>query len=193
MKMERKFLEGLGIEKETIDKILDQHSTEIGKQKQALTALETERDGLKEQLTDAQKSIQSYKDMDIDSIQKAAADWEAKYNTDTKALQDKLSAQAYHHAVEKIASAERFSSAAARKAFVADLTAKELKLEGEKLIGYDDFRKTYQETDPDAFAPADDGGNPPPHVVARTSGGESGGALSALRAAFGLSDAGKES
>lgn len=191
--MERKFMEGLGLDKETIDKILDQHSTEIGRQKQALTALETERDGLKEQLTDAQKSIQSYKEMDVEGIQKAASEWETKYNADTKALQEKLDAQAYGHAVEKAAATEKFSSASARKAFVADLTEKALKLEDGRLLGYDDFRKSYQETDPDAFAPADDGGNPPPHVVTKTSGGESGGAISALRAAFGLSDAGKES
>ena len=43
--MERKFLEDLGLEKETVDKILDQNSADIGKHIKTIGALELERDG----------------------------------------------------------------------------------------------------------------------------------------------------
>ena len=50
----------------------------VGKEK--FDAKETEIAGLKEQLKNANTEIQSYKDMDIDSIKKSASDWETKYN-----------------------------------------------------------------------------------------------------------------
>ena len=48
--------------------------------KEKFDAKETEANNLKEQLTNANNEIKSYKDMDIDSIKKSASDWEGKYN-----------------------------------------------------------------------------------------------------------------
>lgn len=187
--MTRDFIKGLfpDVTDDILKQILDENGNDIGGLKSQIKTLETERDGLKKQLDEANKSIQSYKDMDIDGIKKSAADWQAKYNTDTKALQDKLDAQAYGYAVEGIVAKEKFSSQAAKKAFVSELTSKGLKLEDGKLLGYDEFLKGYKESDPDAFAPDDADGTPPPTVVSATRGG-SGGAMSAMRAAFGLPD-----
>ena len=70
--MKREFLEGLELDKETIDTIM----AEYGKTTQGLRE---ERDNLKTQVEDANKEIQSYKDMDIDSIKKSADDWKTKY------------------------------------------------------------------------------------------------------------------
>lgn len=52
---------------------------------------------------------------------------------------------------------------------MSDLKDKGLKLEDGKLLGLDDYVKTYKESDPHAFAD-DDGGNPQPRVVGRTTG-----------------------
>ena len=70
--MKREFLEGLELDKETIDTIM----AEYGKSTQGLRE---ERDNLKTQIEDVNKEIQSYKDMDIDSIKKSAEDWKTKY------------------------------------------------------------------------------------------------------------------
>lgn len=118
----------------------------------------TELAGIKQQLTDANAEINSYKDMDIDGIKQSAADWETKYNTDTKDLKDKLDAQAYEHACDMAATGIKFSSNGARKAFISDLRDKKLTLENGKLLGFDDYVNTYKETDPGAFAPE----TPPP-------------------------------
>ena len=56
--MKREFLEGLNLDKETIDSIM----SEYGKTTQVLI---DERDTLKTQIDNANKEIQSYKDMDI--------------------------------------------------------------------------------------------------------------------------------
>ena len=69
--MKREFLEGLKLEKETIDTIM----AEYGKSTQVLRE---EKDNLKTQLDDANNEIKSYKDMDIESIKKSASEWETK-------------------------------------------------------------------------------------------------------------------
>lgn len=47
--------------------------------KEKFDSKETEISTLKAQIEDANKEIQSYKDMDIESIKKSANDWETKY------------------------------------------------------------------------------------------------------------------
>lgn len=170
------------------DELIEQIMAEDGKAKadlqNTINALTAERDGLTTQLSDANTAIQSYKDMDIDGIKRAAADWETKYNADTKALKDQLEGVQYNYAVENAISGIKFTSTSAKKAFVSDLTAKGLKLQDGKLLGLDDFTKTYKDNDPGAFAPDE------PTPTLTVGGGQKSQAGtasdSALRAAFGL-------
>ncbi len=170
------------------DELIEQIMAEDGKAKaemqNTITTLTTERDGLKTQLSDANTAIQSYKDMDIEGIKQAAADWETKYNTDTQALKDQLEGVKYSHAVETAVSGIKFTSASAKKAFVSDLTAKGLTLQDGKLLGLDDFTKGYKDSDPGAFAPDE----PTPTIT--VGGGQKtqiGSTFDAeLRKAFGL-------
>ena len=65
-----------------------------------------------------------------------------------------VSALKADYAAENAAARLKFSSASAKKAFMADLKAKGLTLQDDgKLLGFDDFVKEYKGTDPDAFAP----------------------------------------
>lgn len=121
----------------------------VGKEK--FDAKETEIAGLKEQLNNANAEIQSYKDMDIDSIKQSVSDWENKYNKDTQELQDKLAQKDYEYKVKEKVSNLKFTSESAKKSFVADLIAKNLKLENDTILGFDDFVQTYKQTDPNAF------------------------------------------
>lgn len=121
----------------------------IGKEK--FDAKDTELAGVRQQLEDANTTIKTYEDMDVEGIKKSVQDWQTKYDTDTKELQDKLAKKDYDYAVEKRVEGIKFSSTSAKKAFTADLIAKELKLENDNLLGFDDFVKEYKETDPTAF------------------------------------------
>lgn len=109
--------------------------------KEKFSSLETERDGLKTQLETAAGEIKSYKDLDVDGIKQKAADWETKYNTDTQNLKEQLEAANYGFAVQQAVSGVKFTSESAKKAFIADLTAKKLPLQEGKLLGLEDFRK----------------------------------------------------
>ena len=185
--MKREFLKTLL--PDITDANLDAIMAEVGKDVQAkngqIATLTTERDGLKAQLDAANASIKSYTDMDIEGIKKAAADWETKYNTDTQALKDQIAAEKYAAIVRDEVSKIRFSSESAKKAFIADLTAKKLPESGGTLLGLSDFETKYREADPGAFAPEDDGNTP--MASKGTGGGQPAiGADSMLRAAFGL-------
>lgn len=170
------------------DELIEQIMAEDGKAKSelqnAINTLTAERDGLKTQLSDANTAIQSYKDMDIDGIKQAAADWETKYTTDTQALKDQLEGVTYNHAVENAVGGMKFTSESAKKAFVADLTAKKLPVQEGKLLGLEDFTKGYKEADPGAFASDE----PTPTFVLGGGQKTQAGTVSdsALRAAFGL-------
>jgi hypothetical protein len=197
--MKREFLEGLDLgngvklSKAAIDTIMAENGKDIeeGKNsKNTIATLTTERDGLREQLETANATIKSYTDMDIDGIRQAAKEWETKYNTDTAALQAQLEAANYGFAVKEAVAGIRFSSESAKKAFLADLTAKKLPLQNGKLLGLEDYTKTYQDSDPGAFVSEED--DKTPVFVRGTAGTKPTGGNDALRAAFGLPEMRKE-
>lgn len=119
--------------------------------KDKLDAKIAELASVRAQLDDAGKQIQSYKDMDIDGIKAAAKDWETKYKADTEKLQAQLRDQEYDAKISERAGALKFSSVSAKKAFLAELRAKKLTMQDGDVMGFDDFVRKYQETDPDAF------------------------------------------
>ena len=190
--MKREFLEnldlgnGIKLSKENIETIM----AEFGKTKTTLdnqiNTLTTERDGLKTQLDAAGKEIQSYKDMDIDGIKNKVGEWETKYNNDTKALKDQLESANYNFAVKEAVSGLKFTSESAKKAFILDLTNKNLPLQDGKILGLEDFAKNYKEGDPGAFVSENDDKTP---MWSRGAGVDAAPApLSSLRAAMGLPD-----
>ena len=103
-----------------------------------------------------------------------------------KAADAKVAELQAGYAAQNAAAGLHFTSASAKKAFMADLAAKNLPLQGDSLLGFDDFVKTYRENDPGAFA-AD---TKPPRIVASATGTPAAAtsreeANAAIRAAFG--------
>ncbi|MCB6366526.1 hypothetical protein LI291_10120 [Intestinibacillus massiliensis] len=160
---------------ELAEKLRDNRDVKLGNlaggryvQREKLTALEAERDALKARLGELEG-------LDAQGAQKAAAEWEARYRADTQALRDELAAQAYGHAAQEAAAGLQFSSASARRAFLAELTARKLPLEEGRLDGFDAFVSAYRAGDPEAFAPegglprlvTGSGGKPPAAAVTR--------------------------
>lgn len=84
--MKREFLEELGLEKEVIDKIMDENGKGINAEKAKTSTKEQEIQVLNNQLKEANKSIKSYKDMDIDKIKESASDWENKFKESQKEI-----------------------------------------------------------------------------------------------------------
>ena len=114
--------------------------------KDKFDAKETELKGVKQQLSDANTAIQSYKDMDIDGIKKSAKDWEEKYNHDTPELNDKLAKQERAHQTDRYLDNVGLKPGAMYRDYVRRaFESKELKLENGKFIGADDVMKELKE------------------------------------------------
>lgn len=76
--MKREYLEKLGLDKETIDKIMAENGKDIEAEKSKAVAKEQELETIRENLTKANETIESYKDMNIDEIKASAEDWKSK-------------------------------------------------------------------------------------------------------------------
>lgn len=81
---------------------------------------------------------------DLDTLQK-------KYDDDTKSFEARLSRQAYEFAVKEFASTQKFTSKAAKREFINSMVAKELKMEGDTIVGANDFVKAYIAENEDSF------------------------------------------
>ncbi len=138
------------------------------------TYSEQEYNALAEQLRTANDTIQSYKDMDIDGIKKSVEDYKQKLEkseNDRKAFEHKTRVNGY---VKSLGLKDDIY-----EKHVADLILeKELKFDGDKLIGGDDVVKQFREKYPDAFKPADTG-----DFIAPT-GNSATGKLSGVEQAF---------
>ncbi len=122
---------------------------------------DTELKGTKEQLEQANKQIQAFKDMDVDGIKKSAAEWQTKYETETKALQDKLAAQRLASAEELLVEQYRYASPAAKMGVLAMLRQKGFKLdESGVLIGGKEFLDGLKDSEENKAAFAQE--TPPP-------------------------------
>lgn len=153
--MKRDFLEGLGLEKDVVDKILDENSRDIGREKQ-------KTDQAKEDLAAAQKSLAD-RDKDIEELKKSSGDAEeirkqleelqGKYTKETEEYKTQLADRDYSDAITKVIGDKgiKFSSKAAERAYIADLKAKHLELKDGVFTGFDEWHKAQAEADPSAF------------------------------------------
>ena len=74
-----------------------------------------------------------------------------KYTTDMQAYQEKLAEQKYDFAIKEYANSLEFSSQAAKRDFIREMKAENLKMKEDAIIGADDFKKVYEEKNTDAF------------------------------------------
>lgn len=130
-------------------------------------------EGLKKQLEQAGADAGK-----LSELQASFDELQKKYDGETKAYKEQLKNQKYEFAVKEYANSKTFSSAAAKRDFTKQMLEKALKMEGDKIIGADDFTKLYEEQNSDAFMTEDDyytndvdePGEASPHFVDSTPG-----------------------
>ncbi len=134
------------------------------------TYSEKEYNALVKKLETANNTIQSYKDMDIDGIKKSVEDYKQKWEqseNDRKAFEHKTKVGNF---VKSLGLKDDIY-----EKHVTDLIiSKELKFDGDKLIGGDDVVKQFKEKYPEAFKVADTGNfiAPTGNAVTKLSGVE---------------------
>lgn len=119
--------------------------------KELFDSKETELKATKTQLKEANITIQSYKDMDIDSIQASADQWKNKYETETQELKDKLNNQKREFAAKDFLDKHNFASERVKKSVLKDFLEKDFKLENDNFLGADDWIKSLKESEPEIF------------------------------------------
>lgn len=112
-----------------------------------ITSRDTDLTSLREQLTAAQADAGK-----LGAVQQSLTDLQTKYDTDKTNYEQKLTRQTYEYMVRERANGLHFSSTAAKKAFVQEAIGKDFKVDGDNLLGYEDFVTKYKADDPGAFA-----------------------------------------
>lgn len=153
--MKREFLEELKIDKEVIDKIMAENGKDIEAEKQKLTTQKAELDGIKTQLTEANKQIESFKGMDIEGIKKAADEYKSKFEEAEKNHKAELDKITYNSVAEKFIDALKPKDDLSKKAILSEFKSKEFKLEGENFIGGKEWAEQFKKDNAAHFLAGD--------------------------------------
>lgn len=167
--MKREFLEGLGIEKENIDKIMAENGKDIEGVKASLSTKEAELADTKKLLDDANKEIEGFKDLDVEAIKAKAEDYKAKFEEAQEKAKVELEKVQFNHILENTLKGAKAKNVKAVKALL-DLEG--LKLNEGKVVGLDEQLESIQQeneflfevedTEPNTptFTRPNDGGKP---------------------------------
>lgn len=162
-----------GATEEQINAILDINSKDIGNAKAKTDTLNEQITALNEQIKQRDADLTAMRDKltaaqadagKLTEAQTALADLQAKYAADQKEWDAQKAAQAYEFAVKSKAGELKFSSNAAKNDFIRSAIEKGMKLDGDTILGFEDFKKAYREADPSAFVP-DEPAKPTPTIT----------------------------
>lgn len=144
---------------------VDKYNSQVNTLNQQITDLQgqiTKRDnditGLKDKLTAAQGDATK-----LTEAQNALTALQSQYDTDRQDWEKKTQKQRYEFMVREKANGLQFSSPAAKRDFISQANGKEFKVDGETLLGYEDFLTKYKADNPGALVDATppDGGTLP--------------------------------
>lgn len=165
-----------GITPEQLEGIMNLHGADLTAKTNEINTLKAEKTALEGQLSTANGKLEGYD-----------PEWKTKAEQAKTDAANQIAALEKGYALERKASGLKFSSESAKKAFLADAKAQNFAMKDGEVLGFDDYVKTFKESDPGAILP--DGGmvrfsasatgsNPPPANTHEA-------ANAAFRAAFG--------
>lgn len=138
--------EGNYVSKDKFDNEVSSKDTQINTLNETIKTRDKDLKELKTQLKDAGTDTQKLADLETQ-----LGNLQTQYKTDTDNYKAKLSKQAYEFAVKEFANTKQFTSNAARRDFISSMIAKGLKMDGDKILGADDYVTAYSVDNADAF------------------------------------------
>lgn len=145
--MDRGFLEGMGIEKENINKILDKYHEGIKEYKESaekVKTLEAETSSLKEQISQRDKDLKELKKVDAQELQTKIAELEEKNKTLQEESESKLLETRKNLMLENSLMKANVKNS---KAIRGMLDFEKITIDGDELTGLDDQIKALKESD----------------------------------------------
>ena len=163
--------EGAYVSKRKYDDDISAKAKEVESLNSTVSARDTDLETLKNQLKEAGADTEK-----LNALTSQFTDLQSKYEAEAKAHKAELAKQAYEFAVREYAGKQKFTSEAARRDFIRQLNDAGLKMDKNGIMGADDFRKTYEEQNTDAFVveapqqPTPAPQKPTPQFVGSTQG-----------------------
>lgn len=137
---------GAYVSKDKFDNEVTSKENQINTLNETIKTRDKDLKDLKAQLKDAGTDSQKLADLETQ-----LGNLQTQYKTDTDNYKSQLSKQAYEFAVKDFANGKKFSSNAAKRDFISSMIAKGLQMEGDKILGADDFVTAYSTDNADAF------------------------------------------
>lgn len=177
--MKREFLQNFkvgdqSLPKEVIDAIMEENGRDIESAKKPYADYDT----MKTQLEEAQKTIKSLQDQDIEGVRKSAKDWEDKYNqaiADHKKQQEEA---AFNSKVKDAITGMKGKSDKAIRALLDIDALKDSKNQDE------DIKKALEALKKESAYLFDNEGTPPPYSGGSGTGGKPSGEPTSLAGAL---------
>ena len=144
--------------------------------------LQNDLQNQKELLKTANAEIDSYKSMDIEAIKESAEDYKTKYETAEKDYQAKISQMEYDNKLDKYVDGLNLKNDIYKNAVISQIKEKELKFDGDVLLGGEELVKGFKEKYADAFNDT----KPKPTFSDTTPGTNTATSNNSLRLAMGL-------
>lgn len=160
--------DGSYVSKTKFDNKVNALSQQVTDLQEQVTQRDTDLAGLNEKLTAAQADASKLSD-----AQAELTGLQSKYETDKQEWEAKSARQAYEFMVRERANALKFTSPAAQRDFIGQANEKGFKVDGESLLGYDDFVTKYTADNPGALVEEKPAGDPtptPPTIVIPNNG-----------------------
>lgn len=128
------------------DTLMDGLNNQIENLNATIATRDTDLSNLQRQLEEAGQDATKLNDLtnQFNSLQQ-------KYESDTQAYKNQMKQQSYEFAVREFANTKKFTSQAAKRDFTQAMIARGLQMEGDKLIGGEDFVSLYSVDNADAF------------------------------------------
>lgn len=159
-----KAADGSELPKEVIDAIMAENGRDIN----AAKAPFADYDSIKQQLTDANKTIDGFKEMDIDGVKRSADEWKAKAEQAQKDADERVAAAQFDNALDiAILAAKAKNNKAVKALLDVETLRKSTNRDADITAALEAVRK-------DSAYLFDDGSNPPP-VSGAGTGGSAGG------------------
>jgi len=143
--MKTEFLKNLGLTDEQVNSVMEENGKDIAREQNSKATVEKELTDTKALLDDANKQIESFKGMDIDAIKKSAEEYKTKYEEADKKSKEDLAELRKSHAIDlALLNTYRAKNV---KSVKANLNLENIKLDGDKLIGFDDQVESLRKSD----------------------------------------------
>lgn len=165
--------EGKYVDRQKYEDDLAKKATEIQSLNDTIQSRTADMSNLQEQLKNAGSDAGK-----LEELTNNLSQLQMKYDEDTKALQSKLTAQAYEFAVRDFANSQKFSSSAAKRDFERTMIDRHLQMEDGQILGAADFMKLYAKENKDAFVvdtPPANPSEPKPQFAGTATGDKTGG------------------